>query len=140
AMTDLGIHHYRWGGFTWNNEQPILKQIEAFKPRVAKLAALNARDQASAMYHTHSGGGLGGAAILELHGILAGGRTQLGGGEVRHRARDDRRRRRRLDREFSYHRGISARHRGEGFPLGEECEGPMAADVEAAGAGDGEVR
>lgn len=79
VMTDLGIRHYRWGGFTWNKDQPILKQIEAFKPRVAKLAALNARFEASAMYHTHSGVGLVGASIWDLHEILAGADPKLVG-------------------------------------------------------------
>lgn len=77
TMTDLGIHNYRWGGFKWTaagspNDRPIAKQIEEFKPRVAKLAALNGRYQASAMYHTHSGVGLVGASIWDLHEILNG--------------------------------------------------------------------
>jgi sugar phosphate isomerase/epimerase len=72
AMTDLGIHHYRWGGFVWTDQSPIPKQIEEFKPRVARLAALNARYQASAMYHTHSGAGLVGASIWDLREILNG--------------------------------------------------------------------
>jgi len=72
AMTALGIHYYRWGGFKWNNLRPIAQQIDEFKPRVAKLAALNARYQASAMYHTHSGAGLVGASIWDLHAILSG--------------------------------------------------------------------
>ena len=36
------------------------------KPRLAKLAALNARYQTCAMYHTHSGVGLVGASIWDL--------------------------------------------------------------------------
>jgi sugar phosphate isomerase/epimerase len=72
AMTDLGIHHYRWGGFVWADGAPIAKQIEEFKPRVALLAALNAKYQASAMYHTHSGTGLVGASIWDLYQILNG--------------------------------------------------------------------
>jgi sugar phosphate isomerase/epimerase len=72
SMTALGIHYYRWGGFKWNNGHPIAQQIDEFKPRVAKLAALNGRYQASAMYHTHSGAGLVGASIWDLHAILSG--------------------------------------------------------------------
>jgi sugar phosphate isomerase/epimerase len=72
AMTDLGIRDYRWGGFKWANGRPLLKQVEDFKPRVARLAALNGRYQASAMYHTHSGAGLVGASIWDLHEILMG--------------------------------------------------------------------
>src|SRR5215472_8864075 len=72
VMKDLGIHRYRWGGLTWRDGQPLAQQIEAFKPRVAKLADLNAKYQASAMYHTHSGAGLVGASIWDLHEILKG--------------------------------------------------------------------
>jgi sugar phosphate isomerase/epimerase len=72
VMKDLGIRRYRWGGFTWRDGQPLAQQIEAFKPRVAKLAELNAKYQASAMYHTHSGAGLVGASIWDLHEILKG--------------------------------------------------------------------
>ena len=72
VMTDLGIHHYRWGGYKWVAGKPLAKQIEEFKPRVAKLAALNSKYQASAMYHTHSGVDLVGASIWDLHEILNG--------------------------------------------------------------------
>ncbi len=72
AMTALGIHYYRWGGLKWNNARTINQQIDEFKPRVARLAALNGRYQASAMYHTHSGAGLVGASIWDLHAILSG--------------------------------------------------------------------
>jgi len=72
VMTDLGIHHYRWGGFKWTHDKPLPKQIDDFRPRVAKLAALNGKYQASAMYHTHSGVDLVGASIWDLHEILNG--------------------------------------------------------------------
>ena len=72
VMTDLGIHHYRWGGFTWADKTPLTKQIEELRPRVAKLAELNRKYKATAIYHTHSGIGLVGAAIWDLHEILQG--------------------------------------------------------------------
>ena len=72
AMTEAGIHNYRWGGFVWAEKIPLVKQIDDFKPRVAKLAALNAKYQATAMYHTHSGAGLVGASIWDLCQILNG--------------------------------------------------------------------
>lgn len=72
AMADLGIRNYRWGGFKWDKSTPIERQIEAFRPRVARLAALNAKHHATAMYHTHSGAGLVGASIWDLHEILLG--------------------------------------------------------------------
>ena len=70
TMSKLGIKKYRWGGFVYVNEIPIAKQLEALKPRVAKLAALNAQAGVCAMYHTHSGVGLVGAPIWDLHEIL----------------------------------------------------------------------
>jgi sugar phosphate isomerase/epimerase len=72
AMSELGIKHYRWGGFKYTDSQPMAAQIEAFKPRVEKLAALNARYGVGAMYHTHSGINLVGAPIWDLHEILRG--------------------------------------------------------------------
>jgi sugar phosphate isomerase/epimerase len=72
AMTDLGIRNYRWGGFVWTEGKPLAKQIDEFKPRVARLAAINAKYRASAMYHTHSGAGLVGASIWDLREILNG--------------------------------------------------------------------
>ena len=69
AMSELGIHHYRWGSFRYD-DRPIAKQLEDLKPRVAKLAALNSRYQAGAMYHTHSGIGLVGASIWDLYLVL----------------------------------------------------------------------
>src|SRR5215471_9391456 len=53
AMADLGIRYYRWGGYKYESGQPMAAQLEQMKPRIARLAALNARYQACAMYHTH---------------------------------------------------------------------------------------
>jgi len=70
TIADLGIRHYRWGGFRYDETRPIPEQLEALKPRVAKLAALNARYKVGAMYHTHSGLGQVGASIWDLHILL----------------------------------------------------------------------
>lgn len=72
TMTSLGIYRYRWGGLRWAKGIPFERQIEAFRPRVAGLAKLNNRHGATAMYHTHSGVGLVGASIWDLHEILRG--------------------------------------------------------------------
>lgn len=72
CMSELGIRHYRWGGFKYTSTTPIPTQIDSLKPRVAKLAALNSRYHVSAMYHTHSGFDLVGASIWDLHEILNG--------------------------------------------------------------------
>jgi sugar phosphate isomerase/epimerase len=72
TMAELEIRRYRWGGFQYNREQPLSRQIQNLKPRVAKLADLNSRYGVGAMYHTHSGIGLVGAPIWDLHEILEG--------------------------------------------------------------------
>jgi len=74
TMDGLGLRNYRFGGFKWtagqSGGQSYAAQLDAMKPRLAKLAALNARYQACAMYHTHSGVGLVGAAIWDLHILM----------------------------------------------------------------------
>ncbi len=70
TISELGIHHYRWGGFKYDPVIPIPRQLDALKPRVARLAAVNARYHATAMYHTHSGINLVGASIWDLYILL----------------------------------------------------------------------
>jgi len=72
AVRKVGIKYYRWGGLKYTDAQPLAAQIDAFKPRVEKLAALNTRYGVGAMYHTHSGINLVGAPIWDLHEILGG--------------------------------------------------------------------
>jgi sugar phosphate isomerase/epimerase len=72
CMAKLNIGHYRWGGFKYSHESSISAQLDALKPRVAKLAELNARYKVGAMYHTHSGFDLVGAPIWDLHELLTG--------------------------------------------------------------------
>ncbi len=66
SASALGIRYYRFGDFKWAADKPFAAQLEAMKPRLAKLAALNARYQTCAMYHTHSGVGVVGASIWDL--------------------------------------------------------------------------
>ena len=70
AMSDLGIRNYRWGGFKYDDREPYPAQLDRFKTRIAKLAALNRRYQACAMYHTHSGRDQVGAPIWDLYVLL----------------------------------------------------------------------
>jgi sugar phosphate isomerase/epimerase len=72
TASELGTHHYRFGAFKYTTDKPYTAQLDAFKPRLAKLAALNARYQSCAIYHTHSGVGLVGASIWDLHEIMSG--------------------------------------------------------------------
>jgi sugar phosphate isomerase/epimerase len=70
TAAELGIRHYRFGGFKYAADRPYPAQLESLRPRVAKLAALNARYQTCAMYHTHSGVGLVGASIWDLYLVM----------------------------------------------------------------------
>lgn len=71
-LRDQGIRYYRWGGFKYDYAQPLAAQIEAAKPRVAKLAELNRKYGVCAIYHTHSGLNQLGASIWDLHELLRG--------------------------------------------------------------------
>ena len=66
----LGIRYYRWGGLSYKGDKSIPAQIEAFKPGVNELAALNKQYDICAMYHTHSGLGMVGASIWDLWLLL----------------------------------------------------------------------
>lgn len=70
TMAELGIRQYRWGGFRYQKGTPFAAQLDAIKPRIAALAALNKRYQVCAMYHTHSGVNLVGAPIWDLYILL----------------------------------------------------------------------
>jgi len=69
AAAGVGIPNYRFGGFKYTDE-PYPRQLAAFRPRLAKLAALNRKYKACAMYHTHSGTGVVGASIWDLHILM----------------------------------------------------------------------
>ena len=70
TASSLGLTHYWWGTFRYEPGKPILAQLEALKPRVEKLAALNAKYKMKAMYHTYSGNGTVGAAIWDFLHVL----------------------------------------------------------------------
>lgn len=70
AASSLGITHYWWGTFRYQQNKPIMEQLDALKPRVAKLAALNAKYKMKAMYHTYSGSATVGAAIWDFLYVL----------------------------------------------------------------------
>jgi sugar phosphate isomerase/epimerase len=70
TAAELGVRHYRFGGFKYTSDRPYPAQLDAMRPRLAKLAQLNARYQSCAMYHTHSGAGLVGASIWDLYLLM----------------------------------------------------------------------
>lgn len=69
TAASLGIRHYWWGTYRYQTGMPVQAQLDALKPRVAKLAALNARHGMTAMYHTYAGNAVG-TPIWDLLSIL----------------------------------------------------------------------
>jgi sugar phosphate isomerase/epimerase len=69
AASELGIKSYWWGTFRYEPGKPAMPQLDALKPRVAKLAALNAKYNMTAMYHTYSGDAVG-APIWDMLYVL----------------------------------------------------------------------
>lgn len=69
AMKSVGVKNYRWGNLKYDDIKPIPMQLENLKKEVAKLADLNRKYDACAMYHTHSGNEVG-ASIWDLWEIL----------------------------------------------------------------------
>lgn len=70
AASALDIHHYWWGTYRYDQAKPVNAQLDALKPRVEKLAALNARYGMKAMYHTYSGSQIVGAALWDFLEVL----------------------------------------------------------------------
>lgn len=59
TASDLGIGIYRMGWLKYDREQPIPKQLDAFRGRLEKLARLNERLGIHGAYQNHVGTGVG---------------------------------------------------------------------------------
>jgi sugar phosphate isomerase/epimerase len=70
AAASLGIHHYWGGNWQYDQTKPIMPQLEALKPRVEKLVALNRKYNSNFMSHTRSGPGTVGNAIWDALHVL----------------------------------------------------------------------
>lgn len=63
----LGIRFYRGGQyFRYDYKAPLLPQIDALKPRIASLVALNQKYGMTWAYHTHSGNGNIGGNVWDI--------------------------------------------------------------------------
>lgn len=69
AASAVGIKSYWWGTFRYEAGKPVMQQLDALKPRIAKLAALNTKYNMTAMYHTYSGNAVG-APIWDMLYVL----------------------------------------------------------------------
>lgn len=73
TMSGLGIPCYRGGQyFRFDYAKPLWPQLEALKPRMAGLAALNAKYGTQVAYHTHSAPGNIGGNIWDFWEVIKG--------------------------------------------------------------------
>ena len=70
AASALGITHYWWGTYRYDLTKPIDAQLEALKPRVAKIAALSEKYKMTAAYHTYSMPATVGSVMWDLLSLL----------------------------------------------------------------------
>jgi sugar phosphate isomerase/epimerase len=70
AASSLGITHYWWGTYRYDLQKPINEQLDALKPRVAKIAALSEKYKMTASYHTYSMPGTVGSVMWDLLSVL----------------------------------------------------------------------
>jgi sugar phosphate isomerase/epimerase len=70
TMQGLGIRYFRAPSFRYDYAHPLEPQLEALKPRIGSLAALNQKYGTTAMYHTHSGAGNVGGGAWDLWLVL----------------------------------------------------------------------
>lgn len=67
AAKASGIRWYRGGEyFRYDYTKPLVPQIEALKPRMAGLAALNSKYGTTWAYHTHSAPGMIGGGVWDI--------------------------------------------------------------------------
>jgi sugar phosphate isomerase/epimerase len=66
TMQGLGIRYYRAPSFRYDYAQELEPQLEALKPRIASLVALNQKYGTTTMYHTHSAAGTVGGGVWDL--------------------------------------------------------------------------
>jgi sugar phosphate isomerase/epimerase len=70
TAADLDIRNYWWGTFHYAPGKPVMPQLDALKPRVAKLAALNAKYDMTAMYHLYAGSTEVGGPLWDILYVL----------------------------------------------------------------------
>jgi sugar phosphate isomerase/epimerase len=70
AASSLGVTHYWWGTYRYDLKQPINLQLDALKPRVAKIDALSQKYKMTACYHTYSMPGTVGSVMWDLLSLL----------------------------------------------------------------------
>lgn len=72
TASKLGIRRYRMKYFKYDFDQPILKQINKWRPQIEDLAALNRDLKVTALYQNHAGRNYLGAPLWDLSKLLQG--------------------------------------------------------------------
>lgn len=70
TASSLGIRYYSWGGFRYDESRPYPAQLDALKPRVARLARLNEKYSMKALYQPLAGAANVGAAFFDFLEVL----------------------------------------------------------------------
>ena len=70
TASSLGIKHYWWGTFRYEQGKPVVQQLDALKPRVEKLVKLNEKYKMKALYHTYSMPGTVGCNVWDFLSVL----------------------------------------------------------------------
>jgi sugar phosphate isomerase/epimerase len=70
TLKGLGVRHYRWGTFRYQEGPNLIDQLVELKAKVKDLAAMNRQYGVCAMYHTHSGINYVGAPFWDLYYLL----------------------------------------------------------------------
>jgi sugar phosphate isomerase/epimerase len=72
TASELGVRRYRMKYFKYDFKEPILNQIEEWRPRVKDLAAMNKEFGITAVYQNHAGRNYVGASLWDLRRLLEG--------------------------------------------------------------------
>ena len=72
TAASLGIRRYRMKYFKYDLKQPILQQLDSWRPQVRELAAFNKELGITAVYQNHAGRNYCGAALWDLQRLLDG--------------------------------------------------------------------
>jgi sugar phosphate isomerase/epimerase len=70
TASQLGVRRYRMQYLKYDFNQPILKQIDEWRPRFKDLAAMNKQFGVTAVYQKHAGRNYLGASLWDLRRIL----------------------------------------------------------------------
>ena len=66
----LGIKRYRLSGFRYDLKRPIIPQLDALKPQLRDIAAINRELGLTAVYQNHGGASNVGGQVWDLHYLM----------------------------------------------------------------------